>query len=232
MTDDFALTPHAIPSVAISGSRQRFPVHRIYCVGRNYADHAREMGTDPKTEPPVFFTKPPDAVTANDAEVPYPPRTANFHHEIELVVAIGRSGSHISAGDALNHVFGYAAGIDLTRRDLQQAARKRGEPWDVGKAFDFSAPVGAIRPAAQGHVARGRIWLSVNNQMRQQADVSDMIWSVPEIIVALSELFELQSGDLIYTGTPAGVGPLQPGDRVEGGIEGLESIRNTIIAAA
>jgi fumarylpyruvate hydrolase len=232
MADEFVFTPHAIPSVAIAGSRQRFPVHRIYCVGRNYADHAREMGTDPRTEPPVFFTKPPDAVTATDAEVPYPPRTASFHHEIELVVAIGRAGSRITAADALNHVFGYAAGIDLTRRDLQQAARKRGEPWDVGKAFDFSAPVGAIRPVAQGHVARARMWLKVNNEIRQQADVGDMIWSVPEIIAALSDLFELQAGDLIYTGTPAGVGALQPGDRVEGGIEGLESIRNTIIAAA
>ena len=237
MADDFVFAPHATPSVAIAGSRQRFPVHRIYCVGRNYADHAREMGTDPKTEPPVFFTKPPDAVTANDAEVPYPPGTSNFHHEIELVVAIGgaaigAAGSHITAGAALDHVFGYAVGIDLTRRDLQQAARKRGEPWDVGKAFDFSAPVGAIRPAAQGHIARGRIWLSVNNEVRQQADVGDMIWSVAEIIAALSGLFELQPGDLIFTGTPAGVGPLRPGDRVEGGIDGLESLRNTIIAAA
>jgi fumarylpyruvate hydrolase len=229
---DFAFTPSPVPSVAITGSHQRFPVHRIYCVGRNYADHAREMGTDPKTEPPVFFMKPPDAVTPSGAEVPFPPRTANFHHEIELVVAIGRSGSHISVDDALDHVFGYAVGVDLTRRDLQQAARKRGEPWEIGKAFDCSAPIGAIRPAAQGHVSRGRIWLSVNDELRQQADVADMIWGVPEIIAALSDLFELQPGDLIYTGTPAGVGPLRLGDRIEGGIEGLEGLSNTIIAAA
>ena len=229
---EYVFTPRAVPSVAITGSSQRFPVHRIYCVGRNYADHAREMGTDPKTEPPVFFTKPADAVTATEADVPFPPRTSNFHHEIELVVAIGRAGSLISASEALEHVFGYAVGVDLTRRDLQQAARKRGEPWDVGKAFDHSAPIGAIRPAAKGHVSRGRIWLTVNNELRQQADLADMIWKVPEIIAELSSLFDLQPGDLIYTGTPAGVGPLRPGDRIEGGIEGLDSLANTIIAAA
>jgi fumarylpyruvate hydrolase len=229
---DFAFTPIPLPSVAITGRPQRFPVHRIYCVGRNYADHAQEMGTDPKTEPPVFFTKPPDAVTATGASVPVPPRTSNFHHEIELVVAIGRGGARIAASEALGHVFGYAVGIDLTRRDLQQAAKKRGEPWDVGKAFDHSAPIGALRPAAQGHVARGRIWLRVNNEIRQQADVRSMIWSVPEIIVELSSLFELQPGDLIYTGTPAGVGPLRSGDRVEGGIDGLEPLAITIVAAA
>lgn len=232
MADDFVFTPRSQPSVAIAGSRQRFPVHRIYCVGRNYADHAAEMGTDPKSDPPVFFTKPPDAVAASETEVPYPPRTTNFHHEIELVVAIGRSGSHISVGDALDHVFGYAVGFDLTRRDLQQAAKKRGEPWDTSKAFDFSAPIGAIRPATQGHVSRGRMWLSVNDELRQQADVADMIWKVPEIIAELSALFDLQPGDLIFTGTPAGVGPLRPGDHVEGGIDGLERLRSTIVAAA
>ena len=229
---DFAFTPSSLPSVAITGSAQRFPVHRIYCVGRNYADHAREMGTDPKTEPPVFFTKPPDAVTANGAAVPFPPRTSNFHHEIELVVAIGRGGGDIPASHAREHVFGYAVGIDLTRRDLQLSARKRGEPWDVGKAFDHSAPIGAIRPAAQGHVDGGRIWLQVNQEMRQQADLASMIWSVPEIVAELSGLFQLQPGDLIYTGTPAGVGPLRPGDRIEGGIEGLEGLRITIVPPA
>jgi fumarylpyruvate hydrolase len=229
---DFVFAPRIVSSVAITGSSKRFPVHRIYCVGRNYADHAKEMGTDPKTEPPVFFSKPPDAVTANEAEVPFPPRTSNFHHEVELVVAIGRAGSRILAERALDHVFGYAVGIDLTRRDLQQAARKRGEPWDTGKAFDSSAPIGAIRPSAQGHVSRGRIWLKVNDEVRQQADVGSMIWSVPEIIAELSSLFDLQPGDLIYTGTPAGVGPLRPGDRVEAGIEGLEVLSNTIIATA
>lgn len=227
-----AFAPNPAPSVAITGSSQRFPVHRIYCVGRNYADHAQEMGTDPKTDPPVFFTKPPDAVTASEAPVPVPPRTANFHHEIELVVAIGRGGARIKAAEALGHVFGYAVGIDLTRRDLQLAAKKRGEPWDTGKAFDHSAPIGAIRPAAQGHIARGRIWLKVNNEVRQQTDLANMIWSVPEIIAELSTLFELQPGDLIYTGTPAGVGPLRAGDRVEGGIDGLDGLVTPIVSAS
>jgi len=229
---DFAFAPWPTPSVAISGSSQRFPVHRIYCVGRNYADHAQEMGTDPKTDPPVFFTKPADAVTASGASVPMPPRTANFHHEIELVVAIGRAGTRIKPAAALGHVFGYAVGIDLTRRDLQQAAKRRGEPWDVGKAFDHSAPIGAIRPAERGHVASGRIWLEVNNEIRQQADLANMIWSVPEIIAELSSLFDVQPGDLIYTGTPAGVGPLRPGDRITGGIDGLEGLATTIVAGA
>jgi fumarylpyruvate hydrolase len=225
---EFAFSPGVTPSVDIAGSRQRFPVHRIYCVGRNYAEHAREMGADPKASPPVFFTKPPDAIVANGAAIPYPPRTGNLHHEIELVVAIGMAGRSIAADQALVHVFGYAAGNDLTRRDLQEAAKKKGQPWDTGKAFDASAPIGAIRPASLGHVERGRIWLSVNGETRQQSDVSEMIWSVPQVIAELSSLFELRPGDLIYTGTPAGVGPVRPGDRLEGGIEGLEVLRNII----
>jgi fumarylpyruvate hydrolase len=225
---DFAFTPPAVPSVEVAGSRRRFPVHRIYCVGRNYAEHAREMGSDPEREPPVFFTKPADAVVANGTAVPYPARTANLHHEIELVIAMGRAGRDIAKDRALEHVFGYAAGNDLTRRDLQQAAKKKGLPWDTGKGFDHSAPIAAIRPASLGHVSSGRIWLAVNGEMRQQSDVSEMIWSVPEVIAELSSLFELEPGDLIYTGTPAGVGPVQPGDRLEGGIEGLEILRNTI----
>ncbi len=225
---DFVFPPAAVPSVAIAGSRRMFPVHRIYCVGRNYAEHAREMGTDPEREPPVFFTKPPDAVTANEAVVPYPSRTSNLHHEVELVVALGRAGRDILAGQALEHVFGYAVGNDLTRRDLQQAARRQGEPWDIGKAFDCSAPIAAIRLAAQGHLVSGGIWLKVNDEVRQQSDVAAMIWRVPEIIAELSSLFELRPGDLIYTGTPAGVGPLRPGDRIECGIDGLEVLRNTI----
>jgi fumarylpyruvate hydrolase len=227
---EFAFTPATAPSVQIDGSPQRFPVHRIYCVGRNYAEHAKEMGSDPKSEPPVFFTKPADAVVANGAAVPYPPRTSNFHHEIELVIALGRAGRNIAVAAALEHVFGYAVGNDLTRRDLQQDARKKGQPWDIGKAFDASAPVAAIRPASQGHISRGRIWLNLNGEPRQQGDVSDLIWSVPEIIAELSSLFELRPGDLIFTGTPAGVGPLKPGDRIEGGIEGLQVLRNTIVA--
>lgn len=228
-TTDFAFPPPMIPSVEIAGTQQRFPVHRIYCVGRNYGDHVREMGFDPKGAP-VFFTKPPDALVANGATVPYPPRTQNLHHEIELVVAIGLAGRNISADKAHAHVFGYAAGNDLTRRDLQAEAKKKGLPWDTGKAFDASAPLAAIRSAARGHLERGRIWLTVNGEMRQQSDVAEMIWSVPEIIAELSSLFELQAGDLIFTGTPAGVGAVRPGDQLEGGIEGLEVLRNAIAA--
>jgi fumarylpyruvate hydrolase len=231
-TTEFVFLPPAIPSVEIAGTQQRFPVHRIYCVGRNYADHAREMGSDPKVELPVFFTKPPDAIVASGATVPYPSRTENLHHEVELVVAIGGAGRNITAGQARGHIFGYAVGNDLTRRDLQGASKKKGLPWDTGKAFDASAPVSAIRPASLGHVERGRIWLTVNGETRQQSDVSEMIWSVSEIIAELSTLFELKAGDLIYTGTPAGVGPLKPGDRIECGVDGLETLRNTIVAGA
>ena len=225
---EFAFSPAALPSAEISGSRQRFPIHRIYCVGRNYAEHIREMGGDGEREPPVFFTKPADAVMANGSVVPYPPRTSNFHHEIELVIAIDRGGRDIRKDRALEHVFGYAVGNDLTRRDLQAASKQKGLPWDTSKAFDASAPLTAIRPVSQGHVSKGRIWLSVNGQPRQEADVAEMIWAVPEVIAELSTLFELKPGDLIFTGTPAGVGVLKPGDRIEGGIEGLDVLRNTI----
>jgi fumarylpyruvate hydrolase len=226
---DFAFPPPATPSAAISGSSQRFPIHRIYCVGRNYAEHIREMGGSER-EPPVFFTKPADAVMPNDAAIPYPPRTSNLHHEIELVIAIGRGGRDIGKERALEHVFGYATGNDLTRRDLQNAAKQKGMPWDTGKAFDCSAPLAAIRPASLGHLSKGKIWLSVNGQRRQEADIGAMIWAVPEVIAELSTLFEIKPGDLIFTGTPAGVGALQPGDRIEGGIEGLETLRHTIAA--
>lgn len=226
---DFSLPPQPTPSVPVAGSHERFPVHRIYCVGLNYADHVREMGGQSQREPPIFFLKPADAVVANGAAVPYPPRTADFHHEIELVVAVGRGGYDIPAQRALEHVFGYAAGNDLTRRDLQHAAKQRGQPWDASKGFDRSAPVAAIRPARFGHVSRGRIWLSVNGELRQESDVGQMLWGVPPIIAELSALFELAAGDLIFTGTPAGVGPLKPGDRLEGGIEGLEVLRNNIV---
>jgi len=228
---EFAFPPPDPPSVAIAGTPQRFPVHRIYCIGLNYADHIREFGRDPQASPPVFFMKPADAVVANGAAIPYPPRTANFHYEIELVVALGRGGRDIDASTALEHVFGYAAGNDLTRRDLQKASRERGEPWDTAKGFDNSAPVAALRPASLGHVSRGRIWLAVNGEIRQESDVGRMIWDVPHIIATLSALYELRRGDLIFTGTPAGVGPVKPGDRLEGGIEGLEELRNTITAA-
>jgi fumarylpyruvate hydrolase len=225
---EFVFPPAAVPGVDIEGSGERFPVHRIYCVGRNYAEHTREMGGDPEREPPVFFTKPADAVVASNTTIPYPPRTSNLHHEIELVVAIGRAGRNIPREQAPEHVFGYAVGNDLTRRDLQHASKQKGLPWDTAKAFDHSAPIAAIRPATRGHVAQGKIWLSVNGQLRQESDIKDMIWSVPEIIAELSTLFELKPGDLIFTGTPAGVGVLKPGDRIEGGIEGLAALRNTI----
>jgi fumarylpyruvate hydrolase len=228
---DYAFAPPATPALAIEGGG-RFPVHRIYCVGLNYADHIREFGRDPQVSPPVFFMKPADAVVASGAAIPYPPRTANFHYEIELVVAIGRSGRGIAAAAALEHVFGYAAGNDLTRRDLQRAAKERGDPWDISKGFDHSAPVAAIRPAGRGHLSRGRIWLSVNGEPRQQSDLGQMLIDVPHLIAELSTLYELAPGDLIFTGTPSGVGPLKPGDRLEGGIEGLEVLRNTITASA
>jgi fumarylpyruvate hydrolase len=228
---DFAFPAPATPSAAISGTAQRFPIHRIYCVGRNYSEHVREMGGDTTREAPVFFTKPADAVTANDAAIPYPTRTSNLHHEIELVIAIGRGGRGIQKDRALDHVFGYAVGNDLTRRDLQTESKKQGMPWDTGKAFDGSAPLAAIRPAARGHLSKGRIWLAVNGQVRQDSDIAELIWTVPEVIAELSTLFELKPGDLIFTGTPAGVGALEPGDRIEGGIEGLEDLRNTIASA-
>ncbi len=230
--NEFAFPPAPAPGVAVAGSQLRFPVHRIYCVGRNYADHVREMGAEPERAPPVFFMKPADAVVANGAAVPYPPATANLHHEIELVVAIGHGGAGIGAHAALEHVFGYAAGNDLTRRDLQAAARERGQPWDTAKGFDASAPIAAIRPVAQGHVTRGRIWLKVNDVLRQESDIDQMLLSVPDIIAQLSRFYELRPGDLIFTGTPAGVGSLKPGDRVEGGIDGLQTLHHTIAAPA
>ena len=219
----------APPTVEVSGCSERFPVHRIYCVGRNYAAHVREMGGDPQREPPFFFTKPADAAVANGAAVPYPPRTANLHHEIELVVAIGRGGSAIAIDDALDYVFGYAVGNDLTRRDLQAAARESGKPWDVAKGFDRSAPVSAIHPVSDvGHPRRGAIWLKVNGEARQQADLSEMIWNVPEVIAELSTYYTLVAGDLIFTGTPAGVGAVRRGDALEGGIDGLGILRTRI----
>jgi len=224
----FVFPPSATPSVAVDGAQERFPVHRIYCVGRNYAAHAREMGKDPNREPPFFFTKPADAIVPNNATIPFPPRTNNLHHEIELVIAIGKGGSNIAVERALDHVFGYAVGNDLTRRDLQFEARDKGRPWDTGKAFDRSAAITAIRPASKGHLSKGRIWLKVNGEIRQEADVADLIWSVPETIAELSTLFELVPGDLIYTGTPAGVNAVKPGDRMEGGVEGLETLVTTL----
>ena len=218
------------PTVAIHGSDDLFPVRRIYCVGRNYAAHAREMGKDPDRDPPFFFTKPADSVVANGVDVDYPPRTGNFHHEIELVIAIGKPGRNISLDDANEHIFGYAVGNDLTRRDLQLQAREQGRPWDTGKAFDQSAPISAIFPASEvGHLSEGEIWIKVDGEVKQEADIRDLIWNVPEIVAELSTLFDLQPGDLIYTGTPAGVGPVEKGQLMEGYIEGLETLRNRVI---
>ena len=216
-------------TIAVKGSDLRFPVHRIYCVGRNYAAHAREMGADPEREPPFFFSKPADALVANGAAIPYPSRTADLHHEIELVVAVGKGGRDIAAGDAEDHVFGYAVGNDLTRRDLQRAAKEKGRPWDTAKGFDRSAPLTDLFPAERyGHRRQGEIRLAVDGELRQRADIADMTWSVPEIIAELSTLFELRPGDLVFTGTPAGVGPVLPGQTMVGYIEGLEELRTTI----
>ena len=221
----FIIDPPPQVSVAVRGSDSRFPVRRVYCVGRNYEAHAREMGKDPTREPPFMFQKPADAVIEGGSVIAYPPQTGNFHHEIELVVAIARGGRNIGIDRANEHVFGYAVGIDLTRRDLQLAARDAGRPWEWGKAFDHSAPCAPIVRAAEiGHPSKGRIWLSVNGSVKQDADISQLIWSVPEVIAFVSASMALAPGDLIFTGTPAGVGPLVAGDAVTGGIDGIGDI--------
>lgn len=218
------------PAVEIAGSDERFPLHRIYCVGWNYAEHVREMGLTPERDPPIFFQKPLDAIVPNGGSVHYPPRTANLHYEIELVVAIGKGGESIEQANALEHVWGYGVGIDMTRRDLQAIAKSNGQPWEASKAFDDAAPLGALCSAEQvGHPARGRIWLTVNGDLRQDGDLGQLIWSVPEVIQQLSSLFRLEPGDLIYTGTPAGVGPVVAGDVLEGGVDGLGTIRVQIV---
>ena len=213
-----------------------FPVRRVFCVGRNYAEHAREMGALEQAEgrePPFFFTKPGDAVVAGMGElaVRYPPATANLHHEVEMVVALGAGGANVPPAEALSLVFGYAVGLDLTRRDLQAAAKAKGHPWDMGKGFDQSAVCSAITPvAACAHPQAGRIWLNVNGAVRQDGDLSAMMWKVPGIIAELSKLVRLDAGDLIYTGTPAGVGAIVPGDVLDGGVEGVATLRARIVA--
>jgi len=217
------------PALAVAGSDDRFPVRRVYCVGRNYRAHVREMGHDPDREPPFYFMKPASAVVQSPATVHYPPRTSDFHHEIELVAAIGKSGANIPVSHALDHVFGYAVGIDFTRRDLQKEAKKLGRPWDTGKGFDESAPVSPVHPAADiGHPEAGRIWLAVNDEIRQQGDLNELIWDVAESVAELSTFFRLEPGDLVFTGTPAGVGPVDVGDRLTGGIEGIDEIAITV----
>jgi fumarylpyruvate hydrolase len=213
----------------IADSDVLFPVRRIYCVGRNYAEHAREMGYDPDREPPFFFGKPADSLQPDTAPVPFPSATTDFHHEVELVVALRRGGRDVPAADAQALIFGYGIGIDWTRRDLQAEAKAQGKPWDAAKGFDHSATLGPLHPvSAVGHPTQGRIWLSVNGTIRQDADLSSLIWAVPDVIAVLSGLFELRAGDLIYTGTPAGVGRVRRGDRIACGIEGLGEIETVI----
>lgn len=221
----YSFEPATPASVAIAGRDERLPVRRIFCVGRNYAEHAREMGTDPDRDPPFFFTKPADAVVDSGRTIPYPPETGNLHYEAELVVALGRDGFRIAESEVPGHVFGYATGIDLTRRDLQLAARETGRPWDWGKAFDRSAPCGALhRIEETGEMTRGRISLTVNGAVRQDADLSQLIWNVREIVSILSRSIHLKAGDLVYTGTPAGVGAIQPGDEVVVRIDRLSDL--------
>lgn len=225
----YVFPPAPVPSVAVADSIDRLPVRRIFCVGRNYAAHAREMGKDPDREPPFFFSKPADAVVDSDVTIAYPPQTENFHYEAELVVAIGKAGSNIAEADALDHVWGYAVGNDLTRRDLQLAARDLGRPWDFGKAFDRSAVIGPVSPVSKtGHLSKGAIRLRVNGETKQDANLSELIWSVPEIISYLSHSIALAPGDLIMTGTPAGVGPLMPDDVCVVSIDGLGKIRTDV----
>ncbi len=222
---NFIIDPAPTPSVAVAGSIDRFPVRRIFCVGRNYAAHAREMGKDPDREPPFFFLKPADAVVDDGATIPYPPETANLHYEAELIVAIGKAGSDIAPEAALDHVWGYGIGLDMTRRDLQNAAKDLGRPWDWGKGFDHSAPIGPIHPvAAVGHIASGRIWLAVDGAIKQDSDITKLIWPIPDVISIASRSMELRPGDLIMTGTPEGVGPVKPGQTMTVGIEGLGEI--------
>lgn len=231
----YVFPPHPIASLPVSSSDQRFPVRRIFCVGRNYAEHAREMGAMAQAEgrePPFFFTKPGDAVVAGEGEleVRYPPQTNNLHHEVELVVALGAGGENVSPAEALGLVYGYAVGLDLTRRDIQARAKEKGHPWDMGKGFDQSAVSGALCPVAVcGHPAQGRIWLEVNGVLKQQGDLSDMMWKVADIIANLSTLVRLEAGDLIYTGTPAGVGPLIRGDVLKGGVDGVGTLQARIV---
>jgi fumarylpyruvate hydrolase len=227
----FVIPPHPTTSLPVAGETGRFPVRRVFCVGRNYADHTREMGGDPRTQAPVFFTKPADTVLPEGGVVPYPPATAELHHEVELVAALKGGGRGIPVARALDAVFGYAVGIDLTRRDLQAKAKAAGEPWDAAKGFDLGAPVGVISPreSLDGHPTRGLIQLSVNGRMRQQGDLSQMIWPLAEIIHHLSALWELRPGDLIFTGTPAGVAACGPGDHLEAVIAGLASLEVTLV---
>jgi fumarylpyruvate hydrolase len=225
----YVFTPPALVSVPVVGRTERFPVARIYCVGRNYEDHAKEMGFTGR-EPPFFFIKPANTVVVVNAgetgTVPYPSLTKNFHHEIELVACIGTGGSNIKAADAMKHIFGYAVGLDMTRRDLQGEMKKQGRPWCIGKAFDHSSPIGPITPAAQaGDIVNAEIWISVNGVERQRSHINKLIWNMAETIEHLTAAWELQPGDLIYTGTPAGVNAVVSGDTMVGMVGGLTELR-------
>ncbi|HLR78451.1 MAG TPA: fumarylacetoacetate hydrolase family protein [Burkholderiaceae bacterium] len=225
----FVVTPPVQASVPVSGENGRFPVRRVYCIGRNYAAHAREMGHDPDREPPFFFCKPADAVwpvaPGETRDLPYPPKTSDLHHEVELVVAIGKGGANIPVASAMQHVYGYAVGLDMTRRDRQQDMKDLARPWELGKAFDGSAPVGFITPAAQaGDIEQARISLHVNGQPKQDGNVNQMIWSIAESISYLSEYFRLEAGDLLFTGTPEGVGPVVTGDVLQASLDGVDTL--------
>jgi fumarylpyruvate hydrolase len=218
---DYVITPPAAPSLTVAGTSKLFPVRRVWCVGRNYLEHIREMGNDER-EPPFFFAKPSDALVRDGSTIPYPSLTKDFHFEVELVVALKSGGRNIPVNKALDCIYGYGVGIDLTRRDLQIASRNIKQPWEIGKFFDNSAPCGALRPATEiGHPAKGRITLKTNGQLRQEGDLSQMIWNVPEVISKLSEMVELAAGDIIFTGTPSGVGPVVEGDKMECEVEGV-----------
>ncbi|CTQ75242.1 fumarylacetoacetate hydrolase family protein [Roseibium alexandrii] len=225
----FVFAPPAVPAVPVDGTSDLFPVRRVYCIGRNYAAHAVEMGHDPDKEPPFFFQKNPDNLNTSST-FPYPPKSDDVHHEIELAVALKSGGRNLPVNKALDHVFGYAVSLDMTRRDLQGNAKKMGRPWEIGKAFEKSAPITPIVPAADcGHLSEGKIQLTVNGDLRQEGDLNQMIWKVPEMISYLSEYFELAPGDVIQTGTPAGVGPVVRGDKLVGSVEGLPPLEVTVI---
>ena len=229
---NYVIAPHPQPSVPVAGSGDQFPVRRIFCVGRNYGEHAKEMGFSEK-EPPFFFTKPADAIAENGATIPYPPITNDLHHEIEMVIAIGKEGANIPAEQAMEHIWGAGVGIDFTRRDQQIAHREKGRPWCWGKAFDNSAPMTSLQPLSalpdsQKTLDNGQIWFRVNGEMRQQADLSDMIWDVRDIIAFCSQSVTLKAGDLIMTGTPAGVGAVTAGDVLEGGVENIGELKVTL----
>ncbi|RTL91899.1 FAA hydrolase family protein [Ancylobacter aquaticus] len=228
-TSVYVITPPGIPTLPVEGSDQLFPIHRIYCVGRNYAEHAIEMGHDPDKEPPFFFQKNSDNVIT-DGTFPYPDKSSDVHYELEMLVAIGKGGVNIPVESALDHVWGYGVGLDMTRRDLQGEAKKLGRPWEIGKAFEDSAPCSALVPASViGHPADGKVWLNVNGTQRQVGDLNQMIWKVPEMISYLSGLFELQPGDVIMSGTPAGVGAIVRGDVMEGGVDGVGTLTVKVV---